>query len=232
MRDNEPIVSINGYERVIQLNNRRETEKVVDGVAIYQNLQSATTCLPVSNHIRCTNDTIGDVCTVKVIVDSRMKFFLGTAHVHPDTSQRDTRLFLSQFLAPCVFIQAHHSEILTSSSLSLFLAPCMFIQAHHSEILASSSLSSFLAPCVFIQAHHSEILASSSLSSILASCGLIQARHRVMVTSSSINLWYHVGPSTLPNLQSYIETPILLCGDFSFDSAQNKTLLEFIFFLF
>jgi hypothetical protein len=130
MRDKEPILSFNGYERVSQRNTRRETENVVGGVAIYQNLQSATTCLLVSIHIRCTNDTIGDVCLFKLTAYSRMKFVLGTVYNYPDTSQRDTLLFLSQYL--------------------------------------------------------------------------------------------------VPYLQSDIETPILLCGDFSFDSIQHKALLKYM----
>jgi hypothetical protein len=76
-----------------------DTEIAAVGAAIHRYLQGATTCRPIAvtvdNRIRCTNDTIGDVCIIEFTVDSRIKFVLGTAYIHPGTSQRDTRLFLS-----------------------------------------------------------------------------------------------------------------------------------------
>jgi hypothetical protein len=98
--DKQLIVPSNSCECVTQRNNRRDTENAADVAAVYLNLHRVTTCLPVgvtvNSRIRCTYYTFDDVWLTDVTVVS------GTS-----------------LLVPCMFIQAHHSEVLTSFSLSL-----------------------------------------------------------------------------------------------------------------
>jgi hypothetical protein len=154
-----------------QRNNRRDKENAKSGVAIYQNLQSATTFRPlavtVDDPIRCTKNILGDVCFVEVTVHSRIKLVLGTVCVHPgrshrDTppsssstvcvhpgiSQRDTNLFLWHGVCSSRHILVRHlflwhrvcsSRHIPTRHSPLPLAPCVFIQAQHSETLTSSS---------------------------------------------------------------------------------------------
>jgi hypothetical protein len=81
--------------------SRRKTEKAADGVAIYGNLQSATTCRPIdvtdNNRIPCAKEINVDVSFIEATVDTRITCVLGTVYVH----------------------QEHHSEIFTYFSLNL-----------------------------------------------------------------------------------------------------------------
>jgi hypothetical protein len=130
---------------------------------------------------------MSDVPTIKLVMFASLKL-LSTLEWnfsrHPMCASRHITARYSPLpLAPCVFFQAHHSEILASSSGTVCVLPgtsqrdtrlFLWHRVCSSRHITARYSPLPLAPCVFFQAHYSEVL-----------------------PFSSFGLWYHTQPQHL-----------------------------------